>query len=99
MRSLLVALTVAGITSPALSQTMTPATITMIRTGWNADSFAVVTAEPIANPSSCPTPDGYISDHTLPGYETYYAAALTAYFARQPATVTVQTRNASRAGR
>ena len=69
--------------SPALAQGTTAATVTMIRTGWNADQFAVVTAEPIINPARCPTPDGYLSEKSLPGYSTYYAAALTAYLAHR----------------
>lgn len=61
----------------------------MVRTGWNADSFAIVTAEPIMNPARCPTPDGYISDNSFPGYGTYYAAALTAIAARRRVIVAI----------
>jgi hypothetical protein len=88
MERILLALTLIGCSAPALSQTMTPGTITMIRTGWNSDSFAIVTAEPIANPANCPNPDGYVSINTLPGYSTYYAAALTAYALNQPVVIT-----------
>ena len=73
----------------ATAQTMRTGTVTMVRTGWNSDSFAVVTAEPIANPAACPTPDGYLSLKPAPGYTTYYAAALTAYLAAKPAVFTV----------
>jgi hypothetical protein len=85
----MLALALLAPTSPALAQSMQAGTVTMIRTGWNSDSFAVVTAEPIANPARCPTPDGYISEKTLPGYSTYYAAALTAYLARRRVVITV----------
>ena len=33
------------------------------------------------------TPDGYISDKSLPGYTTYYAAALTALMTASPLVV------------
>lgn len=73
----------AALSVPAAGQPVSQAgSITMIRTGWNLDSFAVVTAEPIVNPAGCPTPDGYISDKSFPGYETFYSAALTAFIAR-----------------
>jgi hypothetical protein len=84
MRALIVALALVGMASPSLAQTMTGATITGVRTGWNADSFAVTTVQPIVNPANCSTPDGYISDKSLPGYNTYYAAALTAMIASSP---------------
>lgn len=87
MRVLVVALALVGIASPCLSQTMTAGSINGIRTGWNADSFAITTVEPIVNPAHCPTPDGYISDKSLPGYDTYYAAALTAFIASSPSVV------------
>ena len=58
-------------------------TIKEIRTGWNTEQFAIVTNEPqMANPANCPAPDGYISDSTQPGYNTYYAAAITAFVER-----------------
>lgn len=38
-------------TAPAV---VTAKTMTMVRTGWNVDAFAVVTAEPIANPAAWP---------------------------------------------
>jgi hypothetical protein len=81
---LVVALTLFGFASPAFSQTTVFGSIQLIRTGWNSDSFAIVTQEPIQNPAGCPTPDGYISEKSLPGYNTYYAAALTAYAAKMP---------------
>jgi hypothetical protein len=81
MRALIFALALVGIASPGFAQTSTGASITGVRTGWNADSFAVTTLETIVNPAGCPTPDGYISDKSFPGYNTYYAAALTALIA------------------
>jgi hypothetical protein len=85
MRVLLVALTLFGFASTAFSQTAVFGSITLVRTGWNSDSFAIVTQEPIQNPAGCPIPDGYISEKSLPGYNTYYAAVLTAYAAKVPA--------------
>jgi ABC-type proline/glycine betaine transport system substrate-binding protein len=90
MRSFTLVFALLTLAAPAIAQTMQGgATITLIRTGWNSDSFAVVTAEPILNPAGCSTPDGYISEKSLPGYSTYYAAALTAYLARRRVVITV----------
>jgi hypothetical protein len=63
--------------------------VTGVRTGWNSDSFAVMTREPIANPAHCHSPDGYIAQIADPGYRTYYAAALTAYVTKNAVTVTI----------
>lgn len=71
------------------AQTMVTAPITMVRTGWNDESFAVVLSGPIANPANCGTKDGYITNGSLPGYKTYYAAVLTAYATQQPVMVVV----------
>ena len=90
MRSLLTALTFVGMAAPALSQTMVPGgSITLIRTGWDSESFGIVTVEPIANPASCPIPDGYVSDGSQPGYNTHYAAALTAFVAKEGVVVSL----------
>jgi hypothetical protein len=72
-----------GLSSIALSApTQLLATVKEIRTGWNSDQFAIVTNEPIANPAGCPTPDGYVTDSSQPGYNTYYVAAITAFVER-----------------
>ena len=89
MRIFLILLALVGFGSSAFSQTMIVGSITMVRTGWNSDAFAIVTREPIQNPANCPTPDGYQSDSSQPGYSTYYAAALTAYMANVPLMVTI----------
>jgi hypothetical protein len=81
--ALAVALAVLASTGPAAAQTTMTGTISMIRTGWNDDSFAVVTVEPMPNPAGCARADGYITHKSLPGYSTYYAAALTAYAVRR----------------
>jgi hypothetical protein len=57
--------------------------ITTLRTGWNADAFAVVLDVPMANPFGCVSPDGYILDKTMPGYDTLFEAAKLG-FAEQP---------------
>lgn len=80
MRSILGAMAVILSAVPAMAQTITgPVNVTMIRTGWNADSFAVVTQQPHANPAGCPIPDGYVALRPQPGYATYYDAALLAF--------------------
>jgi hypothetical protein len=63
--------------------------ITMIRTGWNAEQFGIVTVDPITNPAQCGTADGYVTDSTQPGYHTYYAAALLAFAERATVIVVV----------
>ena len=61
-----------------------------MRTGWDSDSFGVMVSVPQINPAKCTSKDlGYISTVEQPGYQTYYAAALTAYVARKQVTVTV----------
>jgi hypothetical protein len=67
----------------AQAQTTMTGTILGVRTGWNNDSFAVVTVEPMPNPAGCRRSDGYVTDKSLPGYSTYLAAALTAYSVRR----------------
>ncbi len=64
-------------------------TIDSIRTGWNSDTFAIETVQPIVNPASCPAPDGYSADSTVPGYQTYLSASLTAFSLDYPIVVTV----------
>lgn len=87
MRALIIALTLVGTVSPGLAQTSFVSTVNGLRTGWNADTFAITTIEPVVNPANCPNPDGYISDKSLPGYTTYYAAALTALIASSASVV------------
>lgn len=82
-------LATSGLSLPAAAQTTVVGSIKMIRTGWEAEQFAVVTAEPIKNPAGCPAPDGYLADSSVPGYRTYYAAALAAYSLRQPIMITI----------
>lgn len=79
-------------TLPASAQQMIPGVVTGVRTGWNSDSFAVVIDAPQQNPAGCiqsAPGSGYVSDSTLPGYHTYYAAALTAYVTKRRVTITV----------
>jgi hypothetical protein len=89
MRHLFLGVALIGISVPAFAQTTVVGSMTLLRTGWNADSFAIVTREPIQNPAHCPTADGYLSDGSQPGYSTYYAAALTAYMAGVPLQITI----------
>jgi hypothetical protein len=79
-----------GLATPVVAQTMSAGmTISMVRTGWNLDAFAIQTAAPVLNPAGCPTPDGYISDQSLPGYRTYLTAALAAFSMNTPVVITV----------
>lgn len=89
MRKLLIALIFFGTASSAFGQTMTTGDITMVRTGWNLDAFAIVTRQPISNPARCAEPDGYLSMRPFPGYSTYYVAALVAFVTNQKIVITV----------
>lgn len=89
MHRFLLAAAAALVASDAAAQSATDADIRLIRTGWNDDAFAIETQQPILNPANCPTPNGYISFMSLPGYRTFYAAALTAYVAKRPVTIVV----------
>lgn len=90
MRTVFGALTLILAAAPAMAQTMTGAgPITLLRTGWNADSFAVATQSPFVNPAHCPIVDGYISSKPAPGYDTYYRAALLGFDKNARVQVTV----------
>ena len=80
MRRILGALALILIAAPAGAQTMgEPGKVTLLRTGWNSDSFAIATTAPFLNPANCPVTDGYISTKPAPGYNTYYDAAKLAF--------------------
>jgi hypothetical protein len=86
MRNVLLLLTI--LVSPVcLAQVHHTVSIKMVRTGWNNDAFAIVPVESVENPAGCPTPDGYLSEKSSPGYSTYYAATLTAYTNNRPVMV------------
>jgi hypothetical protein len=90
MRFALAALALIVVACPAVAQwTSPPGLITMIRTGWDSESFAIVTQQPIYNPGKCRTADGYLTDSSKPGYNTFYAAALAAYVSKIPVAVTI----------
>jgi hypothetical protein len=99
MRFIVGAFMAIAIASPACAQSGQVGTIASIRTGWNADSFAIVTVEPIANPAHCQTADGYIAEKSQPGYSTYYAAALTAYATSSKVAIIVDNTTCGFAGR
>jgi hypothetical protein len=63
--------------------------VSMLRTGWNTDSFGIVLDAPVQNPAHCPTPDGYVTDSKQPGYDAYYELALNAYRIGAPVTVVI----------
>ena len=93
MRHVLGALALILIAVPAGAQTMSGnVKVSMVRTGWPADSFAVVTdgiPEDFVNPANCPNQDGYVSTKPAPGFATYYQAALLALQLQVPVQVTV----------
>ena len=99
MRQLTLALLCLGLASPAFAQTAAPGTIKLIRTGWAADSFAVVLNTPVQNPKGCTTPDGYESESSYPGHNTYYQAALAAHAVSRPVSVTIDNTKCSSSGR
>lgn len=69
MRLFIIVIMLIGISGPVFSQTMVPSKIKMIRTGWDSESFAIVTNEAIQNPAGCPTPNGYVTSGEKPGYK------------------------------
>jgi hypothetical protein len=80
--------------SAAHAQTSTQTgAITVVRTGWNSDSFGVMLNVPQINPANCQNGNiGYVSEASMPGYRTYYAALLAAYTARTLVAVVVHDR-------
>jgi hypothetical protein len=93
MRTLFALVTLVAIGLPAHAQLTIPGTITSIRTGWDAESFAIVINAPQQNPAHCTSGNqpgaGYVTNSDLPGYHTYYAIALSAYVAGKPVSITV----------
>lgn len=86
----LACVTMACSLQPAFAQTATSAgTITAIGTGWSSDSFGVATTAPIVNPAGCSQTSSYEASSTAPGYNTYYAAILTAYSTGSSVTIIV----------
>lgn len=80
----------AGSLQPVFAQTGSgTGTITSITTGWNSDSFAITTTSPTINPAGCASSAHYIATSTSPGYNTYYAAVLTAYSTGSQVTLIV----------
>jgi hypothetical protein len=88
--NLLVAAFILLVSTNSLAATAAgPLPITTIRTGWNADSFAIMTNQPILNPANCTYPDAYMTGYTEPGYKTYLSVTLTAFAMNKPVTVIV----------
>lgn len=84
-----IALVAAAMALPAAAEDYITGTIKILRTGWNADSFGLELNAAQHNPAGCPNALGYVSEGSLPGYKTYYAAALAAYAAGRPVTVVI----------
>ena len=65
---------------PVFAQTSSAAgVITSIDTGWSSDSIGVTNSATIANPAGCSAATHYVATSNMAGYNTYYAAILTAY--------------------
>ncbi len=77
------------VSTPVQAQAYVSGTIKTVRTGWNAESFAVVLNGPGQNPARCPNVDGYLSEAAQPGYETYLDAVLAAYRAGSTITLAI----------
>jgi hypothetical protein len=77
----------------AHAQSHASGSLTLIRTGWNADQFGVVLNVPQQNPARCPNLPGYITNVNQPGFKTYYQAALAAYAVKGIVTVAIDDRN------
>jgi hypothetical protein len=92
MRALFALIALLCLAVPATAQQEVPGKIISIRTGWNEDSYGIVINASQQNPARCDisTPGtGYVSRGDLPGYNTYYALALSAFFANRPVTITI----------
>ena len=84
--------------SSAHAQSHASGTVRLLRTGWNAESFAIVLNAPQQNPANCPNAKnnpnaGYVTDGTQPGYKTFYEAALAAYAVNGVVTVAIDNSN------
>ena len=78
--------------SAAEAQAYDSGNVNMLRTGWDADAFGLVLDKPVQNPAGCPTPDGYVTETTQPGYDAFYDIALGAYKIGSPITVVIDSR-------
>jgi hypothetical protein len=100
MRRILGALALILFAVPAVAQTASqPGTVTLLRTGWNLNSFGIQTSAPFINPVGCPAHDGYVSTKPAPGYDTFYDAAKLAFLTDVNTVVVVVDNNACSAGR
>jgi hypothetical protein len=99
MQRLISAIALAAAAAPAVAQVTVSGTITMIRTGWNDEQFAVVVSAPMQNPARCPAPDGYITHKSYPGYQTYLTTALAAFTSSAQVSVIVHPKECGVAGR
>jgi hypothetical protein len=99
MHRLFFSIALIAIATPAAAQSTVNSTITMIRTGWNDEQFAIVTTAPIQNPARCPSADGYITHRSNPGYQTYLSAALAAFTSHAQVGIIVHNTECGAAGR
>lgn len=90
--TLLACVVAASSLQPAFAQDQSNVgTITQISTGWNSETFGIETTAPMINPAGCSVTDMYEVSSTSPGYNTYYAAALTAFSTGSQVVVVVST--------
>jgi hypothetical protein len=83
-------LLLAATVTPVLAQERTnDVRIVRLGTGWGSDTFHLTVDQPVINPGSCPTTDGYATELTKPGYKTHYAAALLAFSMKKRVTIAV----------
>lgn len=84
------AVAIAPILVAAQSQSTAFLTISGLGTGWGADVFRIETAgQAIVNPARCSSADGYMSELSIPGYRTHYAAALLAFVTSRQVSIVV----------
>ncbi|RDS80001.1 hypothetical protein [Dyella psychrodurans] len=75
---------------PALAQTTSSVgSIVGIGAGWSADIFSLAVTNTVPNPAGCAYSDAYVMSSNDPGYNTMYAAVLTAYSTGSQIAVTV----------
>src|SRR2546427_12933983 len=80
-----------SLVSAAFAQTTTGAgVITSYNTGWSSDQVRVTTTAPFSNPSSCTTPDGYVTNPADPGNHAHQAALLSAFLAGKTVQLVIQ---------
>ncbi|GLQ50502.1 hypothetical protein ACFFJT_00400 [Dyella flava] len=63
--------------------------IVSVSGGWSADTFSITVTNAVVNPAGCAYSDGYVMSISDGGYNTMYAAVLTAFSTGSQVVVTV----------